>query len=126
MTGVNDVWRQFDHPHRRPQVGATLYRDTYRGLIEEVRQIAELVLLAPFYLEPARTDPMRKSMDEYGSNVRELALEFDCRFGDTQLAFDTYLASNATQTLAADRVHPNRTGHTIIASCFLDAIGFTW
>ena len=69
---------------------------------------------------------MRRQMDAYGEVVKELAAKHEALLGDTQERFDRYLQHNPSQTLCGDRVHPNRKGHSIIASAFLDAIDFTW
>jgi lysophospholipase L1-like esterase len=69
---------------------------------------------------------MRKDMDAYGKVVERLAVEFDAVFVDVQAPFDGYLGHRPTQSLCGDRVHPNMTGHMIIARAFLTAIGFDW
>ena len=127
MIGINDVWRHFDSPLAVAQVGTASYRETYEALLKPVRPTLKgLILMSPYFIEPNRSDPMRIQMDEYGKVVREFADRYDAFFGDTQHAFDSYLAHNPSQTLSGDRVHPNRKGHSIIASCFLNAIGFEW
>jgi lysophospholipase L1-like esterase len=65
-------------------------------------------------------------MDAYGAVVKRLASEFDAIFVDVQAAYNTYLAKRPTQTLCSDRVHPNQTGHLIIAKAFFNAIGGQW
>jgi lysophospholipase L1-like esterase len=127
MIGINDVWRHFDSPLLEPQVDIDTYRSTLRRLVDRTMPLLDgLVLLSPYYLEPNRNDPMRAMMDSFGAVVREVASESGACFGDTQAAFDRFLESNPTQMLCGDRVHPNLKGHSIIASCFLDTIGFTW
>jgi lysophospholipase L1-like esterase len=69
---------------------------------------------------------MRKKMDEYGRVVEKIAGEYNLMFIDIQKNFDSYLEKRATQTLSPDRVHPNVTGHMIIAKAFLDKIDFEW
>ena len=45
---------------------------------------------------------------------------------DTQAYFDRALEHYYAATLAWDRVHPNQTGHMILARAFLDGVGFKW
>lgn len=124
MIGINDVWRQFDGEPGMPQVGAEQYEEVYRGLIARTRpQLMGLVLMTPYFLETNRADPMRVMMDAYGVITKRLAEEFDAVFVDVQAAFDTYLQHQPTQSLCADRVHPNGVGHMIIARAFLRAVG---
>ncbi len=123
MIGINDVWRHFDHPMMQVQVGLDEFQRIFGELIERtLPSLKGLVLLAPYFIEANREDPMRLMMDTYGKAAKELADEHGALFGDTQADFDTYLVHNPSQTLCGDRVHPNRKGHTIIAKTFLDAI----
>lgn len=127
MVGINDVWRQFDSPLDPEQVLIGRYEETYRRILDQARPMLKgLVLMAPYYLESNRSDPMRACMDEYGLAVKRLATEFDAVFVDIQAAFDRYLSHCPTQTLCSDRVHPNQIGHVIIAKAFLTALNFNW
>lgn len=127
MIGINDVWRQFDRVSDPDQIDIERYETTYRRLLENTRPaLTGLVLMTPFYIESNRDDPMRKRMDVYSGVVQRLAGEFDAVFVDVQGAFDQYLEHRTTQSLCGDRVHPNQTGHMVIARAFLTAIGFEW
>ncbi len=123
MIGINDVWRQFDSPESF-QVDVFMYEKTYRKLLAETRHLVEgLVLMSPFFIEPDLSDPMRSMMDSYGGVVSKLASEFDAVFVDVQKAFDRYLFYRSNSSLSADKVHPNQTGHMIIAEEFLASLG---
>jgi len=127
MIGINDVWRQFDTPLDSNQVTIDKYETVYRSLLEQTRKnLKGLVLMTPYYIEANLSDPMRARMDEYSEVVKKLAGEFDAVFVDVQSAFDKYLAHLPTQSLCGDRVHPNKSGHMIIAKSFLTSIGFDW
>ncbi len=123
MIGINDVWRHYDQPRMRDQVDADRFEKTYAALLEATRpQLAGLVLMSPFFIEPDRGDPMRRQMDAYGAIARRLAERFDAVFVDAQAAFDRALVHQTNRSLSHDRVHPNRTGHQIIARAFLDGL----
>jgi lysophospholipase L1-like esterase len=126
--GINDVWRQFDSPTRpEAHVLPDEYEQTYRQLLRQTRSaVTGLVLLTPFYIEPNRSDPLRRRMDEYGAIVRRLAGEFDALFVDVQAAMDALLSVHHSAAIAWDRVHPNQVGHMAIARAFLNEIGFDW
>ena len=127
MIGINDVWRQFDNPLDSAPVTIDQFETVYRELLKKTRpQLKGLVLMTPFYLETHQADPMRAQMDQYGKVVQRLAQEFDAIYVDIQAAFDDYMAHRPTQTLCSDRVHPNQTGHLIIARAFFNAIGGSW
>lgn len=128
MIGINDVWRQFDSP--RQTEGHVLpdeYEQTLDGLIARTRPLVKnTVLMTPFYIEPNRADPMRARMDGYGTVVRRLSEKHGTLFVDTQAAFDAVLTAYYPATLAWDRVHPNQTGHMVLARAFLTAVDFAW
>jgi lysophospholipase L1-like esterase len=127
MVGINDVWRRFDDALDPDRVTIDRYERVYRELLTRTRPgLKGLVLMSPYLLEPDRDDPMRGQMDAYGRVVRRLAAEFEAVFVDVQGAFDRYLLHRPPQSLCNDRVHPNKTGHMIIAGAFLHAIEFDW
>lgn len=128
MIGINDVWRQFDSPlQREGHVSLAEYGRTLTQLVAATRpQLQGLVLMTPYFIEPNQNDPMRAMMDQYGQVVREIASAHDAILVDTQAAFDRVLASVHPMSLAWDRVHPNLTGHMILARAFLECVNFTW
>lgn len=126
MIGINDVWRQFDTPDDPAPVTPEIFEATYRALLQSIPPTTQILLATPFLIEADPTDPMRQQMDYYGSIVKILAGEFDLPCIDTQAAFNAYLQHRPAQSLAEDRVHPNQTGHTILAKAFLDSLGFEW
>ena len=124
IIGINDVWRQFDSESGAEQVESEQYELVYSSLLEKTRsQLDGRVLMTPYFLETNREDPMRLKMDAYGSITKKLAVQFDAIFVDTQATFDHYLAHQPTESLSADRVHPNGLGHMILARAFLNALG---
>ena len=124
LIGINDVWRHFDNALNPNQVAIDRYEEVYRGLLDRTRPgLDGLVLMTPYFIEPRPEDAMRIQMDAYGAVVRRLAADFDAVFVDLQAAFDRVLAHRPSQSLAGDRVHPNKTGHMIIAEAFLEALG---
>jgi len=128
MIGTNDVWRQFDLPRQtETHVLPEVFERTYDDLLSSTRASLEgLVLMTPFYMEPNRSDAMRSRMDQYVQIVKRLALKHDATLVDTQAAFDVALKYFYPATLSWDRVHPNQTGHMILAKAFVNAIGFEW
>ncbi len=82
-----------------------------------------IVLMTPFYLEPNRQDAMRAMMDRYGAAVRRLAERHGALFVDTQAAFAPLLHAVYPAAINWDRVHPNLTGHMVLARALLGALG---
>jgi lysophospholipase L1-like esterase len=128
LIGINDVWRQFDTRLQiEEHISLDEYARTLETLIRTTRpQLKGLVLMTPYFIEPNRADPMRAKMDEYGAVVRELAERYQAILVDTQAAFDSVLAELNPTALAGDRIHPNLTGHMVLARAFLKAVDYTW
>jgi len=58
--------------------------------------------------------------------VRDLAQRYGAILVDTQAAFDSVLTTLHPMALANDRVHPNTTGHMLLARAFLKAVDYAW
>jgi lysophospholipase L1-like esterase len=126
MVGINDVWRHFDSPLIE-QVSLQAYSEKLEALIQRtLPQVEGMIVMSPFFLEPNPDEPLRAMMDRYGAAALAIAERNGLRFVDVQAAFDAWLAHNHTTQLCGDRVHPNAVGHNIIASAFLNAVGFEW
>ncbi|KAB8130985.1 SGNH/GDSL hydrolase family protein [Gracilibacillus oryzae] len=128
MIGINDVWRQYDSPMQIEQhVYIEEYKDKLTELVVRSRKNTEnIVLMTPFFIEPNNQDAMRNTMDQYGEVVKAIANEHDCIFVNTQEAFNKVLEDLYPASIAWDRVHPNQTGHAVLAKAFLRAIEFDW
>ena len=128
MIGINDVWRQFDLPlMKEAHVSIGEYEKTLDKLVVKTLPLVKgMVLLTPYYIESNRKDAMRSKMDEYGAAVKKIASKRKTLVVDTQAVFDSFLENFHSAAISWDRVHPNQTGHAVIAKAFLDAIGFEW
>lgn len=128
LIGANDVWRQFDTPLLTEQ---HVYMDEYEERLERLvsstkPKVKGMILIAPYYMEPNKEDKMRKAMDGYGAIVKKIAEKYDAVFVDLQAAFDIALKEGHSSRFSWDRVHPNLSGHMLIAKTILDKIGFSW
>ncbi len=125
MIGINDVWRQFDSPGRpSDHIDAKEYEENLKRLLElALADAREVLLLTPIFMEQHQDDPMRAMTDAYADICRKLAKE-DSRIHlvDTLEAFDQLFKTRHYMTLAPDRVHPNTTGHTLIADHVIKAL----
>ena len=124
MIGINDVWRQFDSPL---QAEGHVLLGEYEATLDELvgrtlPHVQGLVLMTPFFIEPLAQDAMRALMDQYGAAVKKIAARHGTLFVDTQGAFNSVLQHVHSSALAWDRVHPNTTGHMILARAFLSAV----
>ena len=129
LIGINDVWRQFDSPHKPDtHVLPEEYSATLRELVDRTLPTLSggMVLMTPYFIEPLRQDAMRRRMDEYGAIVKSVAAEFGTLCVDTQAAFDAVLAHRYSGMIAWDRVHPNLIGATVLARALLAALDFDY
>jgi lysophospholipase L1-like esterase len=124
MIGINDVWRYFDPERTSEAVPPAEYERTLGALLERIRpQLRGLVLLTPFYVEPDRSDPMRRRMDAFGAIVGQLARRHDAYLIDTQAVMDGLMQDSSPEAVAHDRVHVGDVGHEALAQAFLETLG---
>ena len=115
--GINDVWRQCDTPLATDShVTLDCYEKTYKKLLEQLSpSLKKLILIKPYIIENNKSDRMRKLTDTYGEIVEQLATSHHALLIDPQSAFDAYLEHRHSSCMAWDRIHPNTTGHLLIA-----------
>ena len=126
--GINDVWGYFSQtPPPVYHISVDEYAQTLDQLIQQTRSsLRGLILMTPYYLEPNRQELMRARMDQFGAVVRDMASRHQALLVDTQAAFDSVLPCIHPLSLAIDRIHPNLTGHMILARAFLQRINYSW
>jgi lysophospholipase L1-like esterase len=123
--GINDVWRHFGGVAGEA-VPLDEFQTTLRRLLKRAQDAtgAKLILIEPYMIQPDRSDPMRRLMDVYGQVVNLIASDFRATLVHSQAAFDAALVHTSPLFWAQDHVHPNSTGHAIIAMAVLRAIDF--
>ena len=129
LIGINDVWRHFDTPLMTEQhIGLEEYRQNLVDMIEQTLPILKggLILITPYFMEPYKADPMRVMMDEYGQVVKELAKQYGAVLVDLQAAFDRYFVHNHPMSVNWDYIHPDVSGHVIIAREILKQLDYQW
>lgn len=125
MIGINDIWRKLDTPTMTERhLTMEQYQENMQVMCRRVKESgANLILITPFFVESEKTDAMRSMTDDYGEVVKALAAEYHAVLVDTQTAIDAYLQYNHSSAMTWDRVHPNSTGHMIIAKETFKAVG---
>ncbi len=124
--GINDCWRKYDVPFQKERaIGLEEYEENLRIILDRtLPHVKGVIMCTPYYLEPNRQDRMRADMDRYSDVCRKLAAEFSLPLADFQAAFDEALEYIYPSTFTWDRIHPNPSGHMVMAKAFLKAIGF--
>lgn len=125
LIGINDVWRHFDPERQTEAVPPAEFEATYDALLARTRpSLRRLLLLAPCYAQPDRTDPMRRRVDEFGAIVARLAARHDAAFVDLQAEVDTLMRRHAPEVVAHDRVHLGPLGHETAARALLATLAW--
>jgi lysophospholipase L1-like esterase len=127
MIGINDL-----HSHLRGAEGGVspeLFAETYDSLLALTRRelACDVTLLSPFYISRDHGgDTFRSRVLEliprYVDTVRAMAQKHGARFVDLHALFQRHLELREADTFCPEPVHPNHTGHLIIAEAMMDAL----
>lgn len=124
LIGVNDTWRRYDENNPRT---AKEFERIYRGLLSEIKERlpgVPIVMMAPFVLEvPDKIHWLKEDLIPKQEAVRRLANEF----ADVYIPLDEIFKAEFDKNediyhLSPDGVHPNETGHKLIAKCWINAV----
>lgn len=125
LIGINDVWHEISHKNG---VDLERFEKVYRMIIEDTQKKlpnAKFILMEPFVLEGTATCPTEEMPDryerfkeiyEYAKVVKKLAEEYGLYFLPLQERFNEASAKYGAEYFAADGVHPNVGGSSLIAT----------
>jgi len=126
MIGINDLHRTLSGV---AELSAETYGEIYDGLLQQVadRTSAKLALIDPFYMiTEAEADAAQRTVlnviPSYIHVVHALAEKFDARLVRTHDMFARELQTQPYTTFCDEPVHPNPTGHKLIANELLKAM----
>ena len=126
MIGINDLHRTLGGAQALPPPA---YREHYTRLLERASEAAgpKLVLLDPFYMitEAEAAGPQKTVLDVlpgYIEVVHGLAERFGARRVRTHDMFQAQLRHRPFTAFCGEPVHPNRTGHVLIACELLETM----
>lgn len=118
--GINDL-----HTYawdRQNGISPKRFEDVYREILTRAttKIKPQLMLITPFYISGDRSGQSARSMvldllPEYIGVVELMAQTFGARFVRLQLMFERQLQRFPAETFCPEPVHPNRTGHLLIA-----------
>ena len=132
LMGVNDVWHELAIGNG---VATPKFEKIYTMLIEEVLEElpdVKLMILEPYALPGAATEGtledgrdkytvFRKETEEKAAACRRVAEKFGIPFVPLQAKLDEMQVSYGTESVSVDGVHPNVTGHLLIARAWMEA-----
>ena len=123
LIGINDTWRRFDS---NDPTAVEDYKSVYHGILSRVTKetCAKIIICEPFVLpEPEDRIAWREDLDPKIHAARELAREFGAAYIPLDGIFAAAAPQSSCRTLATDGVHPNQSGHELIAEAWLKAVG---
>jgi acyl-CoA thioesterase-1 len=129
LIGINDVHRTLRNEPTAvpPDRYQRLYRECL--MLTKERSNAQLVLMEPFYISTDtetnswRTQVLR-ALDDYRKVVKQLADEFGAIFVPLHGLFQEQLRYRPADMFCPEPVHPNYSGHLLIAHAWLKATGW--
>ena len=132
LMGVNDVWHELAIGNG---VDTPKFEKIYTMLIEEVMEALpdiKLMILEPYALPGAATEGtledgrdkytvFRKDTEDKAAACRRVAERFGIPFVPLQAKLDEMQKAYGTESVSGDGVHPNVTGHLLIARAWMEA-----
>ena len=119
--GINDLHKTLaQYPDAVPP---ELYRDAYQEILSRTKSElprCKIILIEPFYIsnESSPTSFRNSVLDllqEYLKIVRDLSLKHKTLYVRTHEIFQRLLKTHEPDTFCPEPVHPNSTGHMVIA-----------
>ena len=118
--GINDL-----HVHLRGDplgVSPERFREVYDEILSRAaaKTKAKLILITPFYISADRSGQSFRStvleiLPSYIAVVEAMAQKHKARLVRLQAMFERQIAKRPADTFCPEPVHPNRTGHLLIA-----------
>ena len=127
--GINDLHRYLDGVPE--SVSPHEFAELYDGVLGRARDEtkARLVLVDPFYMSTDRRGPGRRAdvlklLPTYIRTVHAMARKYRARLVETHQMFQQQLKQHHPDVFAPEPVHPNPTGHLLIAHAWLKTMGW--
>lgn len=131
LIGINDLHRGLGGNDPNQAIPPEKYERIYQAVLERTKKEtkAKLILLEPFYISSDLNDgtfrsKVLKLLPEYIAVVHKMAKKFDTLLVRTHQAFQEQIKYNSTENFCPEPVHPNLTGHLVMAYQFLRALNF--
>ncbi|MCM8825209.1 MAG: SGNH/GDSL hydrolase family protein [Candidatus Omnitrophica bacterium] len=127
LIGINDLHHVLRKDPDWQKCAAEKFEQGYIEILSKTKEKLNcgIVLLEPFYISVDNSNSWRKMVLEelktYTEVVRKMAKKFNTGIIKLQEIFQKQLRYNDSETFCPEPVHPNTTGHIIIASHLFDA-----
>ena len=130
MIGINDLHRRFSAT-AADHISPDAYREAYHAFLTltAAETDARIILIDPFYIT-RETDPdshgatVLAALNDYIAVAQEMATEFDALHVPLHAIFQEHLDYRAADVFCPEPVHPNASGHLVIAQAWLKTMGW--
>ncbi|MDQ0484496.1 SGNH/GDSL hydrolase family protein [Guptibacillus hwajinpoensis] len=118
--GINDVWRQLDHPEMKP-VYPDDFKEIFERLLNQTSKLnTKLVLMEPTIIHEDVHSKGNQMLVPYVEIVRRLAIDYDAILVPTHTVFLEQVKQNNVN-LTTDGVHMTEAGNKLMANTWLEA-----
>ncbi len=130
MIGINDLHRTFSATPA-DRIAPDVYREAYHAFLTLTAEKtnARIILMDPFYIT-SDADPdshaatVLTALEGYIAVVHEMAAEFDALHVPLHAVYQEQLRHRPADTFCPEPVHPNASGHLVIADAWLRTMGW--
>ncbi|HNS31655.1 MAG TPA: SGNH/GDSL hydrolase family protein [bacterium] len=128
LIGINDVHRVFRKTEGWEELTPDKYLERYRKLLGMTAEKTgcKVIILEPFYISTDKTDSQRgtilRMLEDYRKISARMSKEYNTLFIRTHDIFQKHLKYREMETFCGEPVHPNHTGHMIIAQAIFDIL----
>jgi lysophospholipase L1-like esterase len=122
LIGINDIHRVLNKYEGWNEFVPENYRKRYDYILKRTTEKLDckIVLIEPFYISTDKTDNFRgkvlKDIEEYIEIVEEMSKKYGTYHLKIHRIYQKYLQYFEPETFAPEPVHPNPTGHFLIAN----------
>ena len=122
LVGINDLHRVLRKVELWEEYTPENFRKRYDSVLKRTieKLDCKIILMEPFYITTDKTDNFRgivlKELENYIEVVEEMSKKYETEMLKLHRIFQNHLKYRESETFAPESVHPNQTGHTIIAN----------
>lgn len=130
MIGINDLHRCFS-PTAADHIPPAAYREAYHAFLTLTAEEtdARIILMDPFYIiretdANSQGATVLTAIEDYIAVAHDMAAEFDALHVPLHAIFREHLGHRAADVFCPEPVHPNASGHLVIAQAWLKTMGW--
>ncbi|MCM8818315.1 MAG: SGNH/GDSL hydrolase family protein [Candidatus Omnitrophica bacterium] len=122
LIGINDIHRVLNKHESWSEFTPENYRKRYDYILKRTTEKlnCKIILIEPFYISTDKTDNFRgkviKELQEYIEIVEEMSKKYEAYHLKMHRIFQKQLEYFEPEVFAPEPVHPNLTGHFLIAN----------